>query len=242
MSKNTCRRHPVTGWNNGSHYINTQPDNAIKWRNITKSTSTVHLTTGHGVYSSPSMCFCTSAPTQRTERGSCAELTAHDPFIGTEHLSYWPQSLLTAAVCCLPSITALIMPTKAEGALWLVPRLSLALFHSFSMEALKWDAIQAQCSAPVTHSIRQDLDLQRACQNHRDLVWNTHQACRQDPRSPGDEDEDEEGCSQLHFATSAAARSHWEQRTLAAGSHTISRPRLSLSSRSGLLVLTVTLS
>lgn len=31
MSNSTCR-HPVTGWNNGSHYINTQPDSAIKWK------------------------------------------------------------------------------------------------------------------------------------------------------------------------------------------------------------------
>lgn len=94
-----------------------------------------HLTAGYGVYSSPSMCFSTSAPTQRTERGSCAESKAHAPFIGTEHLSYRPQSQLTAAARCLPSITALIMPTKAEGALWLVPRLPLS--PSFILSAWK---------------------------------------------------------------------------------------------------------
>lgn len=129
MSNSTCR-HPVTGWNNGSHYINTQPDSAIKWKKHYQKHLYSHLTAGYGMYSSPSMCFSTS-PTQRTERGSCAESKAHDPFIRTEHLSYRPQSQLTAAARCLPSITALIMPTKAEGALWLVPRLSLSRPLSF---------------------------------------------------------------------------------------------------------------
>ncbi len=76
MSNSTCR-HPVTGWNNGSHNINSQPDSAIKWKKRYQKQSWRPLaSTWHGVYSSPSVHFCTSAPTQRTERGSCAELKA----------------------------------------------------------------------------------------------------------------------------------------------------------------------
>ncbi len=136
MSNSTCR-HPVTGWNNGSHNINSQPDSAIKWKKTlpkaVMKTSSLHLTRRVFLTQRAFLYICSHT---KDRTGKLCGVKSPDRFIGTEHLSSRPQSLLTTAALCLPSINALMMPTKAGRALWLVPHLSLARFHSFSMEAL----------------------------------------------------------------------------------------------------------
>lgn len=77
-------------------------------------TSSLHLTRRVFLTQRAFLYICSHT---KDRTGKLRGVKSPDPFIGTEHLSSRPQSLLTAAELCLPSINALIMPTKAGRAL-----------------------------------------------------------------------------------------------------------------------------